>query len=262
MDTQTATNELTASLPPVAPSRPSKRTVHGVTLADDYAWLKDANWQEVLRNPALLDPDIRAHLESENRYTEAFLEPTRVLQKTLVAEMRGRIKEDDASVPQPDGPFAYLWKFREGGQHESIGRMPRDGGELQVLLDGDAIAKGLPYFDFGGTRHSPDHRLEAWSADVRGSEFFTIRVRDWQTGADRPAAASCGASIRPSSITSGSTTTTGPCTSIVIGWAHRKATTSWSTRRRTKAGSRASRKAPRAASASSPPATRRHPSAG
>ena len=64
--------------------------------------------------------------------------------------------------------------------------MPRDGGEVQVLLDGDAMAKGLPYFDFGGTRHSPDHRLEAWSADVRGSEFFTIRVRDWQTGADLP----------------------------------------------------------------------------
>src|SRR5262249_15573423 len=52
------------------------------------------------------------------------------------------------------------------------------------LLDGDAMAKGLPYFDFGATRHSPDHRLEAWSADIRGSEFFTIRVRDWQTGAD------------------------------------------------------------------------------
>ena len=89
-------------------------------------------------------------------------------------------------MPQPDGPFAYLWKFRQGGQHELIGRMPRDGGEVQVLLDGDAMAKGLPYFDFGGTRHSPDHRLEAWSADVRGSEFFTIRVRDWQTGADLP----------------------------------------------------------------------------
>jgi oligopeptidase B len=58
MDTQTATNELTATLPPVAPRRPSQHTVHGVTLVDDYAWLKDAKWQEVLRNPALLDPDI------------------------------------------------------------------------------------------------------------------------------------------------------------------------------------------------------------
>src|SRR6185295_6353244 len=171
MDTQTATNERTALLPPVAPQRPSPRTVHGITVVDDYAWLKDANWQEVLRNPALLDPDIRAYLEAENRYTETFLGPLQGLQKTLVGEMRGRIKEDDSSVPQPDGPFAYLWKFNPGGQHEAIGRTPRDGGEVQVLLDGDAMAKGLPYFDFGGTRHSPDHRLEAWSADVRGSEF-------------------------------------------------------------------------------------------
>jgi len=186
MDTRTVLNELTASSPPVASRRPLRRTLHGMTVVDDYAWLKDAKWQDVLRNPALLDPEIRAYLEAENRYTETFLGPLKTLQATLLAEMRGRIKEDDSSVPQPDGPFAYLWKFREGGQHELIGRMPRDGGEAQVLLDGDAMAKDLAYFDFGGARHSLDHRLEAWSADVRGSEFFTIRVRDWQTGADLP----------------------------------------------------------------------------
>ena len=186
MDTRTVLNQLTAPSPPVASRRPSRRTLHGMTVVDDYAWLKDARWQDVLRNPALLDPEIRAHLEAENRYTETFVGPLKPLQETLLAEMRGRIKEDDSSVPQPDGPFAYLWKFREGGQHELIGRMPRDGGEAQVLLDGDAMAKGLAYFDFGGARHSLDHRLEAWSADVRGSEFFTIRVRDWQTGADLP----------------------------------------------------------------------------
>ena len=115
----------TTSEPPVAPRRPSKRTLHGVALVDDYAWLKDANWQEVLRKPELLDPDIRTYLEAENRYTEAFLGPLEGLKKTLVGEMRGRIKEDDSSVPQPDGPFAYLWKFNPGGQHETIGRTPR-----------------------------------------------------------------------------------------------------------------------------------------
>src|SRR4029453_1042298 len=184
--TQTATNDLPAPLPPVAPRRPSRRTVHGITVVDDYAWLKEANWQEALRNPALLDPDIRTYLESENSYTEAFLAPVQALQKTLVAEMRGRIKEDDSSVPQPDGPFAYLWKFNPGRQHETIGRTPRDGGAVQILLDGDALAKGVEYFDFGGTRHSPDHLLEAWSADRGGSEYFTIHVRSWQTGQDLP----------------------------------------------------------------------------
>ena len=170
--------------PPVAPRRPLRRTVHGVALVDDYAWLKDDNWQQVLRNPALLDADIRSYLEAENRYTEAILGPVQALQKTLVAEMRGRIKEDDSGVPEPDGPFAYLWKYRQGGQHELIGRTPRDGGDDRIILDGDALAKATEYFNFGETQHSPDHRLEAWSADLRGSEYFTIRVRSWQTGED------------------------------------------------------------------------------
>jgi oligopeptidase B len=170
--------------PPIAPRRPTRRALHGVTLTDDYAWLKDENWQEVLRDPSRLAPDIRSYLEAENRHTETVLAPTEELQKTLVAEMRGRIKEDDSGVPTPDGPYAYLWKYREGGQHALIGRVPRDGGEFQLVLDGDALAKESDYFKFGGTRHSPDHRLEAWSADQRGSEYFTIRVRRWAMGED------------------------------------------------------------------------------
>ncbi|MDP1751140.1 MAG: S9 family peptidase, partial [Reyranella sp.] len=94
--------------PPIAPRRPSRRTLHGVTVSDDYAWLKDEKWQQVLRDPSLLDPDIRAYLEAENAYAEELLAPTQALQKTLVAEMRGRIKEADSGVPTPDGPFAYL----------------------------------------------------------------------------------------------------------------------------------------------------------
>jgi oligopeptidase B len=254
--------------PPVAPRRPVRRTFHGVTLTDDYAWMKDDKWQQVLRNPALLDPGIRSYLEAENRYTEGVLAPTQALQKTLVAEMRGRIKEDDSGVPEPDGPFAYLWRYRQGGQHELIGRTPRDGGDAEIILDGDALAKASDYFDFGGTQHSPNHRLEAWSADLRGSEYFTIRVRSWQTGEDLPDIVEQTSGsvvwgrdstfffyVRP-------TKTTGRCRSTVIGWAPPRATMSSSTRKKTAAGSRASRKARAAASASSPPATRKPPSAG
>jgi oligopeptidase B len=170
--------------PPVAPRRAHAFTAHGMTVTDDYAWLKDANWQEVLRDPTVLNADIRHHLEAENAYTESLLGHTAPLQKKLVAEMRGRIKEDDSSVPSPDGPFAYFRKFREGGQHELFGRTPRDGGEAQIVLDGDALAESHDYFKFGGSRHSPDHSLVAWSADVKGSEYFTIRVREWQSGRD------------------------------------------------------------------------------
>jgi oligopeptidase B len=173
------------SPPPVAPRRPHTFTTHGITVTDDYAWLKDPDWQEVLRDPSLLDGDIRKYLEAENGYTESLLGHTAALQKRLVAEMRGRIKEDDSSVPSPDGAYAYFRRYREGGQHELYGRMPRDGGAAAIVLDGDELAAAHDYFRFGGTRHSPDHKLHAWSADTKGSEYFSIRVRDWATGADR-----------------------------------------------------------------------------
>jgi oligopeptidase B len=180
-----AVNLKSSPTPPVAPRRPHSVTAHGITVFDNYAWLKDKNWQEVLRDPGVLDADIRNYLEAENGYTESLLGHTAALQKALVAEMRGRIKEDDSSVPSPDGAYAYLRKFREGGQHEQFGRMPRGGGDIQIVLDGDALAADHEYFKFGGARHSPDHRLEAWSADIKGSEYFSIRVRDWADGTDR-----------------------------------------------------------------------------
>ncbi|MFO1082442.1 MAG: S9 family peptidase [Reyranellaceae bacterium] len=171
-------------VPPVATRRPLHLERHGVTWTDDFAWLKDANWQAVLRDPARLDPAIRTYLEAENDYAQSVLAPTETLQKTLVAEMRGRIKEDDSSVPLPDGPYAYLTRYREGGQQPLVARRPRDGGEAAVLLDGDALAADSGYFRFGQTRHSPDHRLEAWSADRTGSEYYSVRVRRWESGED------------------------------------------------------------------------------
>ena len=179
------TQHSTKTPAPIAPRRPHTFTTHGISVTDDYAWLKDEKWQDVLRDPSILDADIRTYLEAENDYTESLLGHTAALQKKLVAEMRGRIKEDDSSVPSPDGPFAYFRKFREGGQHEIFARMPRDGGEATIVLDGDALAAAHAYFKFGGSRHSPDHKLHAWSADTKGSEYFSIRVRDWADGTDR-----------------------------------------------------------------------------
>ena len=170
--------------PPVAPRRPHSFTTHGITVVDDYAWLKDENWQEVLRDPSALNADIRSYLEAENVYTDGLLGHTGALQKRLVKEMRGRIKEDDSSVPSPDGPYAYLSRFREGGQHQLFGRTAREGGDADIILDGDELAASHEYFKFGGARHSPDHRLQAWSADAKGSEYFSIRVRDWATRKD------------------------------------------------------------------------------
>jgi oligopeptidase B len=178
--------EAQASALPFAAGRPTTRDFHGETLADDYAWLRDTNWREVMRDPAKLRPDIRAYLEAENNYVEAAFAPFDDLKRALVAEMRGRIKEDDSSVPSRDGPYAYSMRYREGGQHPLLCRTPSGGGPEELLLDGDALAKGLAYFQLGGGRHSPDHKLLAWSCDDAGSEYFKVRVRAIATGADLP----------------------------------------------------------------------------
>jgi oligopeptidase B len=174
----------TAADEPHARQQPVVQSWHGVELIDEFAWLKAGNWQEVMRDPAALDPDIRAYLDAENTYANASLADTEPLQATVLAEMKGRIKEDDASVPAPDGPFAYFERYREGGEHPLISREPRGGGSPEVLLDADALATGRAFFQLGARRHSPDHKLLAWSADEAGSELFTMRIRDLATGAD------------------------------------------------------------------------------
>jgi oligopeptidase B len=169
---------------PRAEKRPIAATWHGITLSDEFAWLKAENWQDVLRDPSKLDPDIRAHLQAENAYADHLLADTVPLQERLFAEMKGRIKQDDWTPPTPDGPFAYFTRYRDGGQHPLICRQPRGGGADEILLDGDALARGLAFFALGGTRHSPDHRLLAWASDHSGAEFYTVRIRDLRTAAD------------------------------------------------------------------------------
>ena len=176
----------TATAAPLA-HPPLIRSFHGQTLVDPHAWLRADNWREVMRDPALLAPDIRAWLEAENAGAEAWLAPHAALRTQLVKEMRGRIKEDDSSVPSTDGPFAYFTRFREGGQHPLICRRPAGAiaGET-VLLDGDALAEGKAYFQFGDAQQSPDHRLFAWTTDEAGSEYYTLRIRDIEAGTDLP----------------------------------------------------------------------------
>jgi oligopeptidase B len=139
-----------------------------------------------MRDPGVLSPAIRKHLEVENAYADAVLASTVPLQEKLIAEMRGRIKEDDSTVPAPDGPFSYFSRYRDGGQHPCICREPRDGGTDELLLDGDKLAAGKAFFRLGATVHSPDHRLLAWGTDEKGSELFAIRIRDLAAMAELP----------------------------------------------------------------------------
>jgi oligopeptidase B len=173
-------------VPPAAERRPQLSIHHGRERTDEYAWLRAGNWQQVMRDPSVLANDIRAYLLAENAYTQGAMQDTSALQETLFQEMKGRIKEDDSTVPTPDGEWAYFRSYVTGGQHPLFCREPRDGGAKQVLLDGNKLADGLAYFDFGGVAHSPDHKLIAYSADDKGSEFYTLKLLDAASGEALP----------------------------------------------------------------------------
>jgi oligopeptidase B len=170
---------------PTAQKRKLRTTHHGFEREDDYAWLRVANWQEVMRDPATLDPEVRAYLEAENAYTAQMMSGTEALQDELFREMKGRIKEDDSTVPAPDGAYAYFVSFVTGGQYPRLCREPRKGGEAKLILDGDELAAGKAYFSLGAAVWSGgEQRLLAYAFDDKGSEFYKIKVRDLRSGAD------------------------------------------------------------------------------
>lgn len=182
----TAQNQRSPTLkPPKAAVKPTTSVYHGQSVEDDYAWLRAENWQQVMRTPSLLDKDIRAYLDAENAFTEAHMASTKTLQDALYEEMRGRIKENDSTVPSNDGDYAYFADFVPGGQYPRLMRQARDGeGDAEVLLDGNTEADGKAYWDLGATSHSPDHKILAYATDDKGSELYTIRFRDLATGKD------------------------------------------------------------------------------
>ncbi|MFK8252271.1 S9 family peptidase [Ancylobacter terrae] len=169
---------------PTTSHLPKVRHLHGETLVDPFDWLRAENWRDVMRDPAQLAPDIRAFLDEENQRASAWFEPLAALRVELVGEMRGRIKEDDSSVPSTDGPYAYFTRFRQGGQHPLYCRRAEPDGAEVLLLDGDLLAVDKAYFQLGEVRHAPDHTRVLWTADEAGSESYTLRIRDLASGDD------------------------------------------------------------------------------
>ena len=178
---------LNTALPaPVAEPKPISDTRHGITRTDPYAWLRDDNWQNVMRDPAALAPDIKAYLNAENAYCAAVTAPCQDLQQTLYTEMRGRILEDDSQPPRPNGAFSWFSKFETGGEHPLICRGRRDGSNAQIIINGNQEAEGEAYFKIINSCPSPNQTRLAYAVDVKGSELFSIYIRDIEQGKNLP----------------------------------------------------------------------------
>ncbi len=170
--------------PPKAEQRSHTSTHHGLELHDNYAWLRADNWQDVMRDPEQLPADIRTYLEAENDYYEAAMADTAELQDELFEEMKGRVKQDDSSVPSPDGAYAYSSRFEEGAEYPLFIRTLRDGTDETILFDGPKEATDHEYFAVGLMSHSPDHSKMGWAVDNNGSEYYHMKVRDLGSGVD------------------------------------------------------------------------------
>jgi oligopeptidase B len=172
--------------PPVARKLPVRIEQLGRVRTDEYAWMKDDNWQQVLRDPIALRADIRAHLVAENVYTQAVLAETHPLQKQIFEELRGRIKQDDSTVPTPDGAFAYYRRYNTGAQQPVYARRPLGGGDEEILLDADAESKAHSFYRIAATAHARNNGFFAYAEDVQGSEVYRIFVKNLETGAVLP----------------------------------------------------------------------------
>ncbi len=161
-----------AGMPPVAEKQPKRIEAQGDVRVDDYFWLRERE------NPA-----VRAYVEAENGYTNAVMAHTQPLQAKLVQEMRGRIQERDASVPEQIGDYFYYHRYEEGKQYPIHCRKQGSlNGPEEILLDQNDLAAGQAFCELGIYQISPNHQLLAFSVDYEGNERFVLRVKDLTTG--------------------------------------------------------------------------------
>jgi oligopeptidase B len=163
--------------PPVARKEPKEITLHGVTLVDDYAWMRDKE-----------HPDVTAYLEAENAHADAVTAPLAALRDELYREMLSHVKQTDVSVPYRDGLYWYYSRTEEGLQYAIHCRKrgtfsgPKDDAEEEIVLDGNALAEGHAFFAIGALDISDDGRWLAYTVDFTGFRQYSLYIRDLETG--------------------------------------------------------------------------------
>ena len=156
------------------------KSCHNLTWEDNYSWIHQENILEVLKDSSKLLPEVRKYLEEENKFTEFHLKDTKKIQKELFNEIKGRIKLDDESLPFKDKHYEYWTKTTEKGNYSIKLRKKIGSDKIEEIWNGDFEKEKLKteYFGVGDLEVSWNDRLLAYSLDLRGSEYYTIHVRN------------------------------------------------------------------------------------
>ena len=163
---------LQQAAPPVAAVKPQPLEAHGHVRIDEYYWLRERDNPEVIR-----------YLEAENAYTKAVMAHTDALQERLFEEMKGRVRQDDQSVPYRQGGYFYYTRFEEGKDYPIYARKRGSlGAPEEIMLDGNALAQGKPFFQVMGWQISSGEDLLAFALDTMGRRIATLRVKNLRTG--------------------------------------------------------------------------------
>ena len=162
---------VTAQAPPVAEVRPHELTIHGHTRVDDYYWLRERE-----------SPEVIAYLETENAYVDAFMAGTEGLRSQIFEEIRGRIPQDDSTVPYRDGDWLHYTRYEDGRQYPIYARKRSEDAPEQIILDVNALAEGHAFYAVGGRQVTEDGRILAYGSDTEGRGRYTIRFELLETG--------------------------------------------------------------------------------
>nr|WP_255462700.1 S9 family peptidase [Galbibacter sp. BG1] len=163
---------MTKGVPPIAEKKPKTLEKHGDIRVDDYYWLNERE------NPEVID-----YLERENAYYEKMTAHTDELKDSLFKEMKGRIKEDDQSVPYKYNGYWYITKYEEGKDYPIyLRRKDKEGAKEEVMFDCNEMAKEHSYFNLRGINISPDNKLAAFGVDTLSRRQYTLQVKNLETG--------------------------------------------------------------------------------
>ena len=159
------------------------KTCHNFSWEDDYSWIHQDDILEVLKDNKKLNPEVREYLEEENSYTDFHLSSTKNIQKDLFKEIKGRIKLDDESLPFKDFDYEYWTKTTSKGNYSIKLRKKIGGNDIEEIWNGDEEKEKLnvEYFGIGDLEVSFNDKYLGYSLDTKGSEYYTIYIRDINT---------------------------------------------------------------------------------